>query len=382
MSIRTTSSRRVSPRVTINDVSSALGLTKGTVSRALNGYADISESTRQRVQRAALKMGYAPLAHAQAMRTGRVRALGLVLQVGQHDAQRPFLADFLAGVSGAVSDANWSLTVATAASEGEGVDTLKRLIEERKADGFILPRPKLSDPRIAFLRQAGIPFVMYGRTADTEDCAWFDILGEAAMAEAVERFHAQGHRRIGYLGGGAEYAYSPLREAGFTGAMAACGLPTPAELICQNAVTVGAGAQAAAQLLAQKAPPTAIVCATDAGALGVYEVAQRLGLRIGQDLSVISYDGIPDGAYVDPPLSTYEVDSRAAGAQLATLLIRRIYGEPVENLRETAKARLHARGSDGPPAKTSDALHAWIAQHGLPAPSATNDLPAPPAGQH
>jgi len=75
-------------RVTISDVSEALGLTKSTVSRALNGYADISESTRLRVRRAADKMGYRPLSHAQAIRTGRTKSLGLVIQMADHDAQR------------------------------------------------------------------------------------------------------------------------------------------------------------------------------------------------------------------------------------------------------------------------------------------------------
>src|SRR6056297_4238814 len=92
-----------SARVTINDVARELGLAKGTVSRALDGYPDISDSTRNRVARMADRLGYAPLAHAQAIRTGRVRAIGIVLQIGEHDAQRPFLADFLAGVTTAAS---------------------------------------------------------------------------------------------------------------------------------------------------------------------------------------------------------------------------------------------------------------------------------------
>ena len=80
-----------------------LGLAKGTVSRALNGYPDISESTRQRVKHAAEVMGYSPLSHAQAIRTGVVRSIGLVLQTSEHDGHRPFLASFLAGISEAAS---------------------------------------------------------------------------------------------------------------------------------------------------------------------------------------------------------------------------------------------------------------------------------------
>jgi LacI family transcriptional regulator len=73
-----------------------------------------------------------------------------------------------------------------------------------------------------------------------------------------------------------------------------------------------------------------------------------MGLTIGQDLSVIGYDGLPEGAVVQPGLTSFAVDSRAAGEELGMLLIRRCRGEAPEDLRRTARAKLVARGSDGP----------------------------------
>ena len=86
-------------RVTIADVAERLGVTKSTVSRALNGYPDIAEGTRIRIARTAERMGYRPLTHAQAIRTGRTRSLGLVLQIDGEDSARPFLAEFIAGLT-------------------------------------------------------------------------------------------------------------------------------------------------------------------------------------------------------------------------------------------------------------------------------------------
>ena len=332
------------------------------MSRALNGYPDISEATRARVRRTADRMGYSPLAPAQAIRTGRVRTIGLVLQIGEPDAQRPFLAEFLAGVTTSASAEGWTLTVATAPTEDETCATLLRLVDERKVDGFIVPRTKTSDPRITALLGAEVPFVLYGRTGNSAGCAWFDILGETAMAQAVERLYGLGHRRIGFINGGSEYYYSKLRHRGFTDALAALGLEADPALVETDAFTLGAGEEAARHMLTRNTPPTAIVCATDMGALGVYGAARAFGLTIGQDLSVISYDGIPEGAHATPPLTTFEVDARAAGSRLATLLIRRIRGDAVEDLRETAQAKLLARGSDGPPAHSPDALRAKIAR--------------------
>ncbi len=354
--VATQTGTRRTARVTISDVSAALGLTKGTVSRALNGYPDISDSTRNRVMRTAEKMGYQPLSHAQAIRTGRTRSLGLVLQFSDHDAHRPFLAGFLAGISAAASAANWTLTVATADSEQSTLDTLRRLLHEQKADGFILPRTMIDDPRIHLLRDAGAPFVLYGRTGDPTECAWFDILGENAMQEAVRRLAALGHRRIAFINGGKIYNYSDLRLKGFLRGLTEAGLQTDPRLIATDAVSTASGARAARAMLRLEDPPTAFVYATDMAALGLYQVAAELGLIIGRDLSVISYDGIPEGAYASPPLTTFAVDIRLAGERLASLLIRRIRGESAHTLRESAEATLLDRGSFGAPALTTKDL--------------------------
>lgn len=343
-------------RVTISDVAEALGVAKGTVSRALNNYPDISDSTRQRIRRKAEQMGYRPLAQAQAIRTGRSRAIGLVLQTDMQGAQRPFLSEFLAGVSRTASDAAWTLTVATSAGGEEMLATIDRLVQERKADGFILPRTLADDPRARLLRRMGVPFVLYGRLRDIGDCAWFDILGETAMSEAVARLAEYGHQRIGFVNGGTEFNFSALREQGFRRGMVAAKLKVDEDLVVQGAMTRDAGRSAVLRLMSQPIPPTAIVFAVDMAALGAYSAAEDLDMSIGKDLSIISYDGIPECEWVRPRLTSFRVDSKMAGTRLAELLIRHVRGEDPATLRESATATLWPGGSDGPPQRTSDDL--------------------------
>ncbi|AHM02691.1 transcriptional regulator, LacI family [Roseibacterium elongatum DSM 19469] len=333
-------------RVTINDLAAELGLAKGTVSRALNGYPDIAEATRLRVARAAERMGYRPLAQAQAIRTGRARSLGLVLNAGRADAHKPFLTDFLDGISRGASEENWTLTVATALDEEDEVATLDRLVDEHKVDGFILPRTKRHDPRIALLRRRAMPFVLYGRTGEPEGCAWFDISGEDAMAGAVARLARRGHRRIGFLGGHPDFNFTHLRRDGYLAGLTAAGLPHDPDLIQEGIFTVPEAEVAALRLLDLPDAPSAIVCALDLAAMGLYRAAPRAGRQIGRDLAVISYDGIPEAATLDPPLTTYVVDTRAAGRRLAQMLLARIRGTAPEALREIVPARLIPRGSD------------------------------------
>ena len=335
-------------RVTISDVADALNLTKSTVSRALNGYPDISESTQLRVKRMAERMNYQPLSHAQAIKTGRTRSLGFVLQLADHDAQRPFLAEFLAGLSAGSTAQGYTLTVASADSEAHLIETFRTLLRDRKADGFILPRVMVDDPRVELLRAAEVPFVLFGRQADPKGCCWFDIRGEEAMQEAVMHLSELGHSRIGFINGGTIYSYAKLRGEGFKAGMAQAGLAVDPDLICENAVTLDDGREATAALLDMAQPPTAIVCAVDQVALGVYRAAADRGITIGRDLSVVGYDGIQEGVHAQPPLTTFAVDNRAAGVELATLLVKCIRGEPSEDLRKTAKAAFVRRGSTGP----------------------------------
>ncbi len=342
------SAREARRRVTINDVAEALGLTKSTVSRAMNGYADISEATQLRVRRMAKTMNYLPLSHAQAIKTGRTRSLGLVLQLSDHDAQRPFLAEFLAGLSAGASSESWTLTVAASDSHDDMIQMFQSLLRDGKADGFVLPRTMNDDPRVKLLREAHVPFVMYGRQDNSEGCAWFDILGEDAMRDAVLHLVSLGHKRIGFVNGGMQYNYAPLRYAGFLEGMAQAGLTVDPDLVTEGAVTIEDGKRVGSLLLDHPVPPTAVVCAVDFAALGIYRAAAVRGLSIPRDLSVIAYDGIPEGVHAQPPLTTFAVDTRDAGMRLATLLIRRIRGEDPVNLRETAKATFVDRGSTGP----------------------------------
>lgn len=335
-------------RVTISDVAKALDLTKSTVSRAMNGYSDISQSTQQRVKAMARQMNYQPLSHAQAIKTGRTRSLGLVWQLSDHDAHRPFLAEFLAGVSAGASHEGYTLTLASADTDASVLESFRALLKDGKADGFILPRTMVDDARVRFLRAMNVPFVLFGRQDHSEGCAWFDIRGENAMHKAVAHLAALGHTRIAFVGGGSIYTYAKLRRQGFEQGLAACSLKLDPALLAENAVTLEDGIAAFDLFLDLPKPPTAIVCAVDQVALGGYRAVRSRGLVVGRDISIIGYDGIAEGARERPALTTFAVDSRAAGARLATLLIRRIRGETPEALRETEDAIFLDRGSTGP----------------------------------
>ncbi len=349
-------------KVTIQDLSDYLNLSKSTVSRALNKYPDIAKSTQVRVASAAKKLGYRPSSHAQAIRTGLVKSVGLVLNVAGENAHRPFLADFLNGISERLGDEEWTLVVATAQSDEHSLEVHARLIAEQKVDGFILPRTKIHDARVELLKKKNVPLVLYGRVADTSNCPWFDFAGEKAMEQAVERLHRFGHQSIAFIGGHPDNNFEMLRRDGYRIGLAKVGIEVDENLIAEGAMSVEQGFRAGRDLLSLVTPPTAIICALDRAALGVCRAAASLGLYVGRDISVIGYDGIPEGAYATPPLTTFSVDSKLAGARLADIIFKVIRGADAESFRELADARLIERQSDGPSTKSPKEICALVAQ--------------------
>ena len=180
------------------------------------------------------------------------------------------------------------------------------------------------------------------------------------MRKAVVRLHELSHRRIGFVNGAERYSYTSFRLQGYLEGLEQCGLKPDASLVTGGAVTTDEGRKAALALLELERPPTAIVYAVDMSALGLYQAADTLGLQVGRDVSVISYDGIPEGLFAKPSLTTFAVNRGRAGERLATQLIKRICGASPESQRECEAAELVERGSDRPPIRNSEELAAFL----------------------
>ena len=140
-----------SGEVRISDLAAELGLTKGTVSRALNGYEDISKKTRKRVMEAATKRGYVPTTQARRLAMGLTETIGLVLPPMPSQPVNTFVSEFIHSVSAALHLHGYDLLVHSANSEESEVEPYRRLVQSRKVDGFIILRTNEKDPRGNYL---------------------------------------------------------------------------------------------------------------------------------------------------------------------------------------------------------------------------------------
>lgn len=342
--------------MSIAALANSLGISTSTVSRALNGYSDVSARTRARVEAAAKAMHYQPHPVAHRLATGRTGAIALVSPVHSGSFLDTTFAALLSGTSEALrAHGYFALSVVLPDGEDE-LPELRRFLAGRLVDGVILARTRTNDPRVALLQQQGVPFITHGRTQHNAPHAWVDTDNEQALFLATQRLADLGHRRIAFINGQPDMTFAALRAQGFRRALLERGLDAALCPVRHGEVNAGSGERIASELLHAAGPAgrhvpgrvTALLCATDAIALGAMYAVRSACMVVGRDVSVIGYGNTDAGLYADPPLTTIDHAVVDNGRHLADLLIRRMNGEPPKGLTRLEPVHLIARHSDGP----------------------------------
>lgn len=338
-------------KVTLKTLSRHLGLTEGTVSRAINNYPDISAQTRKRVQQAASQLGYRPNSNARRLATGKAECVGYVLpwQAGNTIAE-PFLGELLSGISAAITDIHWDLNLAVARSAKDELAIITRLAQSGRVSGLMISRTLVHDPRVEHMQSLGIPFVTHGRTASSDSHAWFDIDNFGAFREAVGHLTQLGHSRIAHIRGPLEYNFATSRLAGYRQGLLDNNLDVEPELEANSDMSQNGGYRAMRYLLSLSVPPTALTCVSDMVALGAMKALREQGLMPGRDISVIGYDGLSIGEHTHPALTTMAQPLEAAGKRIGEMLLAVIDGDNPGAHQELWKATLTCRETDRPPA--------------------------------
>lgn len=330
--------------ITLAQLASDLGLTASTVSRALNGYSDIAKSTRDRVQKRANELNYRPSANARRLATGVVNTVGLILPKMSSGISDSFFIRFLEGASDELSKSDRDVLMTSVQNDEDEVSVYRRLWNSKKVDGFIVVRTQTEDPRIDFLLENKIPFVSHGRSAKSDFHPWHDADNEQAMVDAVEYLTKLGHRNIAYIGGQAHYHFSKLRLQGFKQGLINSNLSAQ-QVIFSGPLSETFGYQCINQIIDNNNEITAVICAQDKQALGVYRGLNERNLEPGRDISVIGYDNISASEYTSPPLTTLAPPQHHSGTVCARLFVALLQGKEVQQLQQIDKVELIARDS-------------------------------------
>jgi LacI family transcriptional regulator, galactose operon repressor len=336
----------------LKELSELLQLSQTTVSRALNGYPEVSEATRLRVRAAAEAHGYRPNMRARSLATGRAMAIGHVIPLtSKHEMVNPVFADFIAGAGEVYSARGYDMVLSLVADE-EQERAYRELKTKGSVDGLIVHAPRTGDRRVHLLNMIGLPFVVHGRATDADEpYCWVDMNNTHAFRRATDLLLDLGHRRIALVNGLESMDFAQRRRAGFEEAHGARGLAPDPALMYSDEMTEGFGHDTARTLLAREAPPTAFLVSSIITAIGVRRAIEEVGLRMGRDISVITHDD--DLSYLqnraDVPVFTATRSSvRDAGRRAAAMLLDLIEKTEATPCEELFEAELILGQSTGP----------------------------------
>ena len=324
-----------------------LGMSKTTVSRALNGYPEVSERTRERVLAAAAAAGYQANPAARTLAVGRSNVLGIIYPLLPADLGDPMFLDVVGGMSAALESAGMNLIIVPVSPANE-MPTYRQLVRGRRVDGLVVSRTLVDDERIAWLSDAGFPFVAHGRTRLDRPYAWFDYDNAAGIELAVEALLRHGHRHIALLGSPLSLHFARQRRDSFTAALAAAGIAVDAHYLIESAIDRRSGYQAMQRLLAVSPRPTAVIVDNHLSGVGAVRALLDAGVAIGTEMSLIVWGGMADTLAGLDVTTIDQPDARAAGAKMAVMLLALLQGASADTLQELWQPRLLDGATVGP----------------------------------
>ncbi|HMF67825.1 MAG TPA: substrate-binding domain-containing protein [Phyllobacterium sp.] len=335
----------------LKELAEQLGLSQTTVSRALNGYPEVNEATRERVNKAALKFGYSANANARRLAMGRVGAIGIVVPIYTSERFGPHTSEFLSGLAERLSRDEIDFLITPLINNDE-ISAYKRLISSKRVDAMIVSHPSLADERVAMLAEAEFPFVLHGRTNIDAPHAWLDIDNKGAFYQATSHLLDLGHKHIAMIDGLKGFTFSEHREEGYRDALTERGISIDPRFIVHDCFSDEIGFRETQRFLSCKPHPTAILAGSMMTALGVSRAIRAKGYQLGKEVSIIAHDDVfpyLNASNMVPAMTTTRSSIRAAGTRIAEMLVRLLDGEPPETIHEVWPVELVLRQSSGPP---------------------------------
>ena len=336
----------------LRELSERLNLSQTTVSRALNGYPEVNEQTRKRVAEAAARFNYRPNIRAQTLATGRSMSIGHSIPFSnQNGMVNIVFADFIAGAGEIYAQHGYSMSLSLVRDEDE-LSAYRGVAEKGAVDGIIVHSPTRDDPRIAFLAELDIPFLVHGRASEvTKPYAWLDVNNKRAIETGTQHLLDLGHRRIGLINGEERMDFAQRRREGYLSALTKANVATDTAIMRSGEMSEPFGHASAHEMLDGAKPPTAFVASSIVSALGIRRAVEERGLAMGSEISILCFDDeisyLPNGRTA-PVFTAMRSSVRAAGRRCAELLIDQISRPDQELQTELWDAELVTGTSTGP----------------------------------
>lgn len=336
-----TDGNEIEPRspLTIDDVAEAAGVSRSTVSLVLRDSPLVADATSEKVRKTIDSLGYVYNRNA-ALRARLSYLVGIIIP----DLTNPFFSEMTAGIDTVLNKAGWVALVSNSWDSIEAQDRILQRMREQKVDAVIVC--PASEPAAAAkpLSVSGLRMLqVLRRTEGINNYLGVDYTH--GVAAAVEHLFELGHTSILFLGGESHHSAAAERHSGFEAAMRSHNL-TPAHFPCP--LTRSAAAESVTQLFSARSHPTALVCFNDVVAMGAMAGLERLGLRVGVDVSVVGFDNVVEAEFVTPPLTTIDSNARSLGAEAANIVLASVKSGAALEGTSVTPTRLVVRRSTSP----------------------------------
>lgn len=295
-------------RATRNDVAELAGVSTAVVSHVLNDTKPVSPATAAKVRKAVAELGYRPNQTARALRLGSSEVFGMLVP----DSSNPFFTRLCHAVEVVVTRRGYDLVTANADSTGSLERRHLESFVSRRVDGVFFSSV-YDDPDVNLLRDVGIPFVLLNHSNAIEGVDSIGVDLRMGARIGVEHLVAHGHREIGLVVGRTAAGTIDPRETGWREVLAAHGLSGSR---LEVDFTIRGGYDAGVQLRNAPERPRAVFVSSDRQAVGLLRAFHEVGLRVPDDIAVVSFDGWEDAEFSWPPLTTVAqpIDVMAAAA--------------------------------------------------------------------
>ncbi len=339
-------------RITIEDVADAAGVSIKTVSRVVNREPNVRESTRAKVEQAIANLNYRPNLAARNLASLHSHLIGLIYDdTSIYDIpSSDYVIRMQQGALRACRIANYELLIHPCRYRSKGVGKqLKSLIEQARPDGIVVAAPLSNMPKIvSAIAATKTPFVRLSPGKDKAKQYSVATNDREISAELTRYLVSLGHKHIGFIKGHPSHKAVANRFLGYRDGLKQSGLEFSAQLVAAGDNSIGSGEECARYLLEQEPRPTAIFAANDDMAAGVIRVANQLGIKIPEQLSIAGCDNISLAQQIYPKLTTINQPLSTMAELAVTKLIEAIRGKTSLKGSEIVSGTLKIRQSTGP----------------------------------
>ncbi len=312
--------------VTLKDVAALAGVSPSTASRVCKNHPSISRETKEKVRRAMEELGYEPNFQSPGSESAETKTIGIILPPSPKESfENAFHLEVIRGVSQFCSQHHYMNTVITGQDEAEILSAVSDLVKTNRVDGFIVTYSKQEDPIMDYLYNEGLLYVVIGKAYRfANQTVYVDNDNVLAAQEAAEYLLQLGHTNIAYLGSDSSLMFSADRRSGYQLALLNHSMAVNPENIIELPFIPEEHSAAVHALLARENRPTAILVSDDLFAVALERACMEMGLRIPEDLSIISFNNSLFARLTSPPLTSIDINSVQLGIEAASQVINHI----------------------------------------------------------